>query len=118
MTDNEGFEHLWLVAFQTYYIVLTIIGCATTSLIFTQGLARRRFGEGIYPNPASSTITIKSNTNIKLVQVYNSLGKLMIEKKLSGVLENLDISCLDKGIFLIKMVDNNNKLSTDKLIKQ
>ena len=67
----------------------------------------------IYPNPASSFISIKSNKNL-LIQIYNLHGKLLFENNLKVI----DLSDLFSGTYIIKTTDSNSNYSnTYKLIK-
>jgi hypothetical protein len=62
-------------------------------------------GVGVYPNPATSEITITAN-NINSVQVMNMLGQVVYnkayvqQKKLT-----IDISALPTGMYFIKVND-------------
>jgi len=71
----------------------------------------------IYPNPVKDYITIKT-TDIQLtsIQVHNVLGKKVIEQ---SSLENnqLDVSKLSSGIYLLKLASGNNSI-TKKIIIQ
>jgi len=63
----------------------------------------------LYPNPASSFInfnleTFTSKTNLL---VYNTIGSLVLEKELVDKDNNLDISFLPNGIYIIYTTDNN-----------
>ena len=68
----------------------------------------------IYPNPSKSDITIKSSNNtISTVEVYNVLGQRVLNLNFSDTLsENIDISNLNSGLYLIKI----NATTTKKLI--
>lgn len=67
----------------------------------------------IFPNPASNFVKISSNLSIDKVEVYNVLGKKVLNTtKFSG---NLDITNLSKGLYLLKLTSGNLK-TTKKLI--
>lgn len=68
----------------------------------------------IYPNPSSNNITIKSATNpINKVIIYNVLGQTVASFDFSENLsENLDISRLNSGMYLVEI----NDLTTKRLI--
>jgi hypothetical protein len=68
----------------------------------------------IFPNPASSLVSIvgvPKNTEIVLVDMH---GKVLIRKVL-GEREDLDIHALDNGIYQVLMVDGNGQLQTKRL---
>jgi len=57
----------------------------------------------IFPNPATSEIYISSKPQLKSdIQIYNSVGKLMIQTNGKNV---INISGLDNGIYFIKIND-------------
>ncbi len=70
----------------------------------------------IYPNPTNgNTIYIKTRDNIN-VSIYNVLGKIIKSTEISERTNNIDISNLSKGIYIVKM-SIENKSITKKLIK-
>jgi hypothetical protein len=68
----------------------------------------------VYPNPSESDITITSANNpISTVEIYNVLGQLVLNLNFSdNFSENIDISSLRSGLYLIKI----NGSTTKKLI--
>jgi hypothetical protein len=74
----------------------------------------------LFPNPSNF------NTNLKFeemgnydIVVLNLNGKKIIEKSLEQVFEySLDISSLNKGVYFVKVSNQNNIVSTKKLIKK
>lgn len=69
----------------------------------------------VSPNPAVNNITIKSLSEISEIQVYDTMGKLVIELK-GNKLESVDVSCLSKGFYLLK-VKSDDFSSTKKFFK-
>jgi hypothetical protein len=63
-------------------------------------------------------ITLNNNFeyNFDLV-LYNSLGKIVIQKSLSGKQQILDLKSLPKGIYLISFTSNKEKIFR-KIIKE
>ncbi len=71
----------------------------------------------IFPNPVKNS-TIYFNTNINLdIKIYDILGKLVISKPITNNNDYVDISNINKGIYLVK-ISNNNQSITKKLIRQ
>lgn len=71
-----------------------------------------------YPNPTSGIVNIHSDINASSVQVYNSLGKLLLNKSLSGTQSEFDISSLPKGIYIANVNLVNGLTKKVKLIKK
>jgi len=70
----------------------------------------------MYPNPASSNLTIEALDNIEKVSVYNMLGQevLMATPMLQTV--SLDISNFEVGVYIVK-TSSNGKTATSRFIK-
>ena len=66
------------------------------------------------PNPANDMVTINSkNTPITSFEIYNILGQSVLTKNISNsISENIDISSLEAGMYLVKI----NNQTTKKLI--
>lgn len=70
----------------------------------------------MYPNPVSNRLQISANGNIERAEVYNTLGKKVLEVEINKNLENIDVSNLSSGVYLLKyFVDG--KLGTSRFIK-
>lgn len=76
-------------------------------------------GLSIYPNPVSSGktyiyITSKNNFN-KKIDFYNVLGKKIFSTYLTG--KELNISNLSKGVYILKITENNTSETRKLVIK-
>ncbi|RZK77486.1 MAG: BspA family leucine-rich repeat surface protein [Pedobacter sp.] len=71
----------------------------------------------VYPNPASTTVFVKTNNNITIekVELYNMQGAKIIS--INGNLNNVDITSLQSGVYLMS-VTTAHGLSKFKLIKK
>lgn len=90
-----------------------ILGSFTTSAL---GLAdnEQKPKFNLYPNPTSDNFTIEIDLNIKSVELYSLQG----QKILTSTTKNVNVSNLSKGIYLVQIEDENNNISTQKLIVQ
>ena len=72
----------------------------------------------IYPNPANSVLNIAYN-KIKQITIVDALGKTMMQKEAGGTNNmQLNIEQLQKGIYLIRIIDVKNRVHTTKFIKE
>ena len=71
----------------------------------------------IYPNPATTEITILNLNNNEIISIYDVSGKLLIQKTAITPNEKIDITNLSNGIYSLK-VSNNKMTQTHILIKQ
>jgi len=72
----------------------------------------------VYPNPATNYITIEipliSNQKNYIVSIYNSVGQLLQQQRLDEVKSEINISRLAKGVYLVKLFNNEN--TVEKII--
>ncbi|MGV3505437.1 MAG: DUF7619 domain-containing protein [Adhaeribacter sp.] len=63
----------------------------------------------VYPNPTKAGVTInwfKANFTVERMEVYNAIGKLVVEKDVKGVAhdeQGLDLGTLGKGVYIIRI---------------
>ena len=73
----------------------------------------------IYPNPAEEELNVKiqGDINVKIVQVLNSMGAIVLVKDINTYGEiKFDISRIASGIYFVRITDVNNKVYVKKLI--
>jgi endonuclease I/chitodextrinase len=70
----------------------------------------------IYPNPTNGNKLYFNVTQDVKVTFYNVLGKLIQTANVDANTNNIDISTLSKGIYILK-IDSENQFITKKLIK-
>ena len=80
------------------------------------GIAENRVGDfKVYPNPASTFISIKADATVSSLMIYDSLGKLVLSQKMEGNL--IDVHELNPGIYFIKIRLANGQLVVKKFLK-
>lgn len=71
----------------------------------------------MYPNPAVNKIQISNETKNSLnVVVYNILGDAMLSKRISGDNNQIDITSLQAGIYIVSFTDGK-RTTTKRLVK-
>lgn len=73
------------------------------------------FNVSIGPNPAKDVLNIKSTVTLNAYSIYNVLGK----EVLRGIINNnqIDISQLHKGIYILKIINNSGLIKSVKFLK-
>ncbi|MCR6640630.1 MAG: T9SS type A sorting domain-containing protein [Sporocytophaga sp.] len=100
------------------------------SIVQFQGLFRRSLSDfegptsvdqpanekssGFYPNPAVDYIYLKNTLNVEQANLYDLSGKLI--RSFDGT-ETLDISGIEKGVFLIRITNKDKSETFERLIK-
>jgi hypothetical protein len=73
----------------------------------------------LVPNPANNVITLTTDTSIKAITVFNNLGQLVLTKRSNFSQTNeIDISNLNSGIYIMNINSENGIKMTKKFIKQ
>ncbi len=74
----------------------------------------------IYPNPTTGNITISwddKGHRVERTSIFDNVGKIHIDSRAKGIGEiKLDISHLSVGIYYVKVLLENGKVSTGKLV--
>ncbi len=71
----------------------------------------------VYPNPASDVVNISGDSNISSVQIYDFSGKVLNNQTLNSKKIQLDVSNIQKGNYIIKVL-SDGKSSSYKIIKK
>lgn len=69
----------------------------------------------IYPNPTNDILTIDSNFDINNIQIFDLTGKEILQQSNT---QQINVSLLPKGVYLLKVFDFNGKFNVQKFIKQ
>ena len=75
-------------------------------------------GLTLHPNPVNDLLSIDSQEEISKVTVFNLLGQEVISINPVSNNFNLDLSNLDSGIYIVKLISTENKESTRKIVKK
>ena len=75
-------------------------------------------GITIFPNPASHSIfiTTKNNSEILLIKIFDSNGKIVLRKE--GTENNIDLRSLASGLYRVIVIDRNGDSSSSSFIKK
>ena len=66
----------------------------------------------IYPNPTSDNFSIEMENEVKSVEIYSIQG----HKVMTSNSKYINVSNLSKGMYLVRIEDENNAVATQKLI--
>ena len=88
------------------------------SLVLTSSLGVDDFSSiekmKLFPNPVSDILSIDSRSGIKKLAVFNLLGQKVMVKENTN---SLNVNKLKPGAYILKIVDENDSVSTKKFIK-
>jgi len=83
----------------------------------TESDAQKAITYTIYPNPTTNVLNIESDYCINHVWLFNTFGKAMFEKELNSSSIQFDVSILNPGIYILKLVADGT-ITTRKIVIQ
>ena len=71
-----------------------------------------------YPNPFTDVLTISAEgTSIRSFEIFSVDGKKVMQGAINGNVETVNTSTLNKGIYMLGLVDNNGARTVKKIVK-
>lgn len=70
----------------------------------------------VYPNPAINNLSVEAKENIQMLEVFDALGRMVISTNPKQKSITLDVSNLDKGIYILKL-QTKKGIGSYKVIK-
>ncbi|WP_299223600.1 T9SS type A sorting domain-containing protein [uncultured Aquimarina sp.] len=71
----------------------------------------------LYPNPVNNKLIISGNTSNKLIKIYDLLGAVKISKLLDETENEINVSELSNGIYMVRIIDINNRRAEPMIYK-
>lgn len=68
----------------------------------------------VFPNPATNVLYVESRF-ASILSIYDISGRLVLKEKISGGSEMIDVSALNRGVYVVRL-EANNEIETLKLI--
>lgn len=93
-------------------VIKFTIDLETMSVIDSDLLANK--STVIYPNPATDVVNIESKENIISVEIIGLTG----QKLMNSTAKQINVSHLNKGIYIVKVQLANGNVETHKLVKK
>lgn len=77
------------------------------------------FAIAVYPNPTNGRLNIQSdNARLAQVQVFDLFGKLLLTEEPNDNHTSLNLSNLANGVYIVRMISDNQGTVTRKIVKQ
>lgn len=91
--------------------VTVTIGNLSTSDVKSQGLK-------IYPNPSNGIFVVETGTGVSSLkaEVYDMSGKQIYTQDFKGSKADLNLTQYPKGVYVLRLMDNNGKVHSAKLM--
>ena len=125
LTDTTQLNHPYFRYTSYYYIDDVNLHCCSCDSLNHEDISEINNLKSeilISPNPATSSITIISSTNIKEIKLINLLGECVLSpppsfKEGAGGW-SVDISSLSKGIYFVEITDAKKTVVNRKIVVQ
>jgi len=73
----------------------------------------------VYPNPSNGIFTVSTNSdNDESYSIYDNSGRVVTNGTLSSFANNIDISDLPKGVYFLKIGDDNDFSNTTRIVSR
>jgi hypothetical protein len=85
----------------------------------TAGLAEVRADNTnikVYPNPATFTVNVSSPKEIAGIELYDISGKLILQDNNPDKNRNLNVSTLENGVYLLKVVSKEGCIRSNRIV--
>ncbi len=95
-------------------VTVTVNACVGLNELVSETLS-------VFPNPNTGVLNIALPASISqnsTLEIYDAIGKLVVKHTLTNELNSVNISDLTNGIYLFKILNNNNSVKIGKLVKQ
>ena len=92
--------------------ILAVMGNSSGTLLLSNFFNTKNLKASIYPNPTSDSFTIEMENEVKSVEIYSIQG----QKVMSATSKNVNVSNLSKGMYLVRIEDENNAVATQKVV--
>ena len=110
-----------LVDGAVYFVTQTINGCESEALtVETNELGIDNYGFdsfSYYPNPVKDYLSLRNNSEIDNVEIYNLAGAKLMSQTVNAVKADLNLKGLDTGIYILK-INSGKEVKTVKIIKK
>lgn len=117
LTVGDTFSNFAIIYFDYNFPIITEPATTTIEALSNPDFEFSNFVK-LYPNPASATITIESQTiNLKAVEIFNSLGQLIQAIPNDNNRLSIDVSNLSTGTYFVK-VHSDKGVGVSKFVKQ
>ena len=106
-----------------YYVMISDGNCSENSYLFNYTISTtRNLREEIkiYPNPTTGHLNIELDFIYESIKVISPLGKQLLEiqnNSNDNNISKLDLSNFNKGIYLLK-IENNNQIMNYRILLQ
>lgn len=70
----------------------------------------------VYPNPTSDVVVVNSKNTIKRVELYNTLGQVVLSQEANANNITLDVTNLTQGNYFVKVTTSDDVMTTQKVV--
>ena len=101
----------------TFNMIVNTTECSVTVDLATGLIEVGNSIIDIYPNPVGDILNVKGLKSESMVKIYSANGQLMLTKTLRSELEEINVSELPSGMYILKL-NTENEIMVKRFIKE
>lgn len=75
-------------------------------------------GVSVYPNPVESSLTVSSKNGSASFTVYDVQGRLVLQQQLNSAQQSVDVSALQKGIYVWQLDNEHGQVCRGRFVRE
>lgn len=89
-----------------------LMPCGSSNVTGIKNVVNNTTQVAIYPNPTQNELTINADLNIESVQIYNTLGQLVLNQiNINTLNTQINTSSLENGVYIIAIQTENSVMT-------
>ena len=75
----------------------------------------------VYPNPANNELNILLNSlpeGRTMIEFHDVAGRLLMSQEITSTNARIDISSLPQGVYMCRIVNGDNIIARDRIVKK
>jgi len=116
----DGIEGILYYAFGNYKLTPRNNSDFTNLVVSIKPIFNSNIETSIYPNPANDRITIQIDENYVFnqlnIQLFDVTGRVVVDTQSSNSMNNINLSGLERGMYVLKVMDKNELIHSSKVV--
>lgn len=113
--DNSTIKFAFLLGTTTDVVYIDNVSMMDADLVETSVALNKMASVKVYPNPANSTLSVRSNAAFNSVRILNVAGQ---ESLRSNSVSGIDVAGLNAGVYVVELMNEGKTVARSQFIKR